>query len=266
MSSGDVTDRLRLICSEVGFALDSETPELVARLELLAEYTETTSDSERMISVAHAVFRYQEATRPAEAFSPSERRIVVLGCLFSDIGKTGPAGADVDGQRLVAEIFAVEGVRDDRQPVNEFFRTYFPADAEERIRRFSGLGLDPAISIREFWNLHSGWTLQIAEAGGVPPEAIAAAATHHLLEDVNPDAIVGADRNFTRQFGDNAAFDRAEKLVILVDKYDALRRRAGRSHEQAIQWLHDRIESNPRFRGDAEFASLIADLDAVAGP
>jgi hypothetical protein len=120
------------------------------------------------------------------------------------------------------------------------------------------------MSIREFWNHHSGWTLQIVEAGGVPPEVIAAAATHHLLDDVNPDRIVASDRRFSRPFGDNTSFDRAEKLIILLDKYDALRRRGGRTHDQAIAWLRERVDSSAAFHGDAEFLTLIADLDAVA--
>jgi hypothetical protein len=52
---------------------------------------------------------------------------------------------------------------------------------------------------------------------------------------------VASDRRFTRAFGDNAGFDRAEKLIILLDKYDALRRRGGRSHEQALAWLRERL-------------------------
>ncbi len=263
MSHGDLIERLRAICAEVGFDLGSVRPSLIDRMQLLAEHTETVSDCAQMTTMAAAVFRYLESTRPGDAFSDAERRIVVLGCLFSDIGKTGPADADAGGQRLIAEMFAVEGVRDDQQAVSEFMGTYFPADAEERIARFAALGLDPRMSIREFWNLHSSWTLQIMESGGVPPEAIAAAATHHLLDDVNPDAIVASTHVFTRPFGDNAAFDRAEKLVIVLDKYDALRRRARQSHEQAIAWLRDRVENNARFRGDAEFQSLIADLDAA---
>jgi hypothetical protein len=148
----------------------------------------------------------------------------------------------------------------------QFLRTYFPADAEERIRRFAALGLDPKMPLREFWNLHSTWTLEIVEAGGVPPEVIPAAAAHHLLEDVNPGPIVAVDRRFTRSFGDNATFDRAEKLIIVLDKYDALRRRGGRTHDEAIAWLRDRVANNPHFRGDVELATLIADLDAVVRP
>ena len=264
MSSGDAIERLGAICAEVGFDLASVKPSLLARLRLLAEHSETVTDSERMVVRVRDLFQYYETTKPSEAFSEMERRIVVLGCLFSDVGKTGPANADSDGQRLIVEMFAVEGVRDDKQPVTEFLSTHFP-DADERSRRLAALGLGPQMSIREFWNHHSGWTLQIVEAGGVPPEVIAAAATHHLLDDVNPDRIVASDRRFTRSFGDNASFDRAEKLIILLDKYDALRRRGRRTHEQAIAWLRERVESNTRFRGDQEFLTLIADLEAVAG-
>ena len=81
----------------------------------------------------------------------------------------------------------------------------------------------------------------------------------------NHGAIVASDHTFTRAFGDNAAFDRAEKLIILLDKYDALRRRGKRTHEQAISWLRERVENHARFRADPEFSSLIQALDDAVG-
>ena len=267
MGAPDTTDslqRLRAACAEVGFDFDSVAPAVVARIRLLAECTETVSDCERMIAIARDVFRYYDRVKPLASFNQAERRIVVLGCVFSDIGKTGLASASTSGQRLVLEMFAVEGVPDDTQPVTQFLRTYFPRDADERIRRFAELGLDPALTIREFWNLHSTWTLEIAEAGGVPPEVVAAAATHHLLDDINPRAIVDTQNRFTCPSGDNPAFDRAEKLIILLDKYDAVRRRGRRQHPQAIAWLRSCVEKSHHFHGDAELLTLIADLDEVA--
>jgi hypothetical protein len=266
LSPIETRQRLRALCAEVGFDFDSAGASVVARLQLLAEHTETVSDCEQMVARARQVFRYYETTKPGQAFSEGEQRIVVLGCLFSDIGKTGPVSADSNGQRLILEMFAVEGVRDETQGISQFFRTHFPADSDERLRRFAALGLDPRMSIREFWNLHSAWTLQIVEAGGVPPEAIPAAASHHLLDDINPDAIVASDRRFTRPFGDNPSFDRAEKLIILLDKYDALRRRGRRTHEHAIAWLRERVDHHVRFRSDTEFLTLLADLDIVLRP
>jgi hypothetical protein len=263
MGSSDAIERLRAICADVGFDLDDAKASVIARLRLLADHTETVADFEHMASRARDFFRFYQTTKPLEAFSEVERRIVVLGCLFSDVGKTGPGSADASGQRLIVEMFGVEGVEDDTQPVTRFLETHFPVDADERIRRFAALGLDPKMRIREFWNLHSTWTLEIMEDGGVPPEVIAAAATHHLLDNVNPGTIVDAERRFTRPFGNNASFDRPEKLIILLDKYDALRRRGRSTHDEAIAWLRDRVESNPSFRRDTEFSTLIADLDAA---
>ena len=254
---------LRGICAEVGFDLDLAKASLLERMRLLAEDSQFFADSIRIASYALAVFRHYEADRPSETFSLVERRTVVLGCLFSDIGKTGPERADADARRLIVEMFAVEGVRDDTMSVAVFLRTYFSADFEQRAARLEGLGLSPEMSIRQFWNLHSGWTLAIAETAGVPAEAVAAAASHHLLDGVNPQDIVGEDGRFTRAFGENLRFDRAEKLVIVLDKYDAVRRRGRRLHDETIAWLRERIEKHARFRGDAEFETLIADVDLV---
>jgi hypothetical protein len=259
----DCVDHLRRECAKIGFDLDSAGSALVERMALLSSLSKTVDDARRMASYATRVFHHYETTKPDKAFDFLERQTIVLACLFSDIGKTGPEHADAEGRRLIAEIFAVENVPDDTQPVESFFRKYFPADAEQRSRRLAALGIDPRISLRQFWNLHSGWTLAIAEAAGLPLEAVAAAATHHLLEDVNPEAIVGDDDGFTRRFGENATFDRAEKLVILLDKYDAVRRRGRRTHDETIAWLRDRIRKSPRFQHDAEFNELVSDLDTV---
>jgi hypothetical protein len=264
-SAEHCVDRLRRQCAAIGFDLDRAKSSLVERMRLLAEHSDTFEDAMRMSAYAERIFRHYDLTRPAASFSALERQTVVLASIFSDIGKTGPEHADADGRRLVAEAFAVENVRDEAQSFESFLGTYFPADAGERLARFRALGLDPAMSIRQFWNLHSGWTLAVAEAAGLPLEAVAAAASHHLLEDVNPRAIGGDDDRFTRRFGQNARFDRSEKLVILLDKYDAVTRRGSRTHDEAIAWIRDRIAKSPRFRDDQEFIALLEDVSAVLG-
>jgi hypothetical protein len=263
--AADFIEGLRVQCAAVGFDLDKAGSSLLERMCLLAKHSKVLDDARRMSTHADRIFRHYDTAKPAEGFTALERQTVVLACLFSDIGKTGPFEADAEARRVIAEAFAIDNVRDDTQPVHRFFRTYFAADAEERISRLSGLSLDPAMSMRQFWNLHSGWTLAIAEAAGLPLEAVAAAATHHLLEDINPQAIVGDEDRFTREFGQNATFDRAEKLVILLDKYDAVTRRGRRTHDEAIAWLRERIANSERFRGDEEFIELLADVDAVVG-
>jgi hypothetical protein len=263
MVSTSSFERLRAICADVGFDLEGVRPSILARMRLLAETTETLNDCEHAIRIANEIFRYYDVSKPLERFSALERRIVVVGTLFSDIGKSGPAGAALDGQRLVAEIFAVEGGIDGTTSVARFFEMYFPTDSAQRARRFGVLGLDPGMSMREFWNLHSAWTLQILQGDGVPPEAVPAAATHHILENVNPDSLISESGRFTRYFGRHASFERPEKLVILLDKYDAARRRGRCTHDQAIAILREVIARNPRFRADHGFLELIEDLNEV---
>ena len=258
--------RLGALCARAGLDMDRVSPAILSRMQLLAETTKTMSDCERCADLAEKIFRYVAAAKPLDCFTERERNTVLLGSLFSDIGKTGPAEADLDGQQLVAEMFAVESVLDSTMTVARFFDTYFPADAQQRVPRFCALGLDAGMSMREFWNLHTTWTLHILRGDGVPPEAVAAAATHHLLENVNPDAIVAEDGSLSEDLGAHARFDRAEKLVILLDKYDATRRRGRFTHAEAIRWLGELIEKNGRFRGDPCFLSLIEALDYVIEP
>lgn len=262
-SHDDPVERVRPYCAAVGFDLATAEGALLDRLRLIAEGSKTFDDAIRLASFAERVFRHYEETKPARAFTPEERRTVVLACLFSDIGKTGPPEADDTLRRYVVDVFAIENVKDDQQRLDTFLCAYFPTDADARIAAFAAVGIEPSITIRQFWNLHSVWTLAILEGAGVPPEAVAAAATHHLLEDVNPGAIVGADDRFTRRFGGNTAFDRAEKLVIILDKYDAARRRGHLSHEAAVAWLEDRIAKSERYRDDAELRELLADAKTV---
>jgi hypothetical protein len=80
---------------------------------------------------------------------------------------------------------------------------------------------------------------------------------------VNPDSIVANDGCFTKYTGEHSSFDRPEKLVILLHKYDAARRRGLRTHDEAIRWLRDVIAGDHRFCGDEAFFALIEDLDAV---
>ncbi len=256
--------RLRAICAHSGLDLDAVDPTILQRMRLLAETTETLRDCERATDIAEDIFRYYDAFKPPrEHFTELERRTVVIGTLFSDIGKSGPAHATADGQRLVAEMFSVERVLDGKSSVTSFFASYFRDDADDRGTRFSALGLDVEMSMREFWNLHSVWTLEILRGDGVPPQAVAAAATHHLLENVNPHEMFVSDQRLHKYVGDGCTFARPEKLVILLDKYDAARRRGRRTHSEAITWLRELLDTHPRFSRDREFFALIDGLDGA---
>lgn len=284
-------NRLLQMLADFGADPDTVKPEVLARMRLLAETTETVRDCERAVAIAERVFARRAERKPAEAFTDLEKRTVALGSLFSDIGKTGPAGAAPEEQKIIAEMYAVEEVPFKEiatMTVADFFRRYFPADAEERIRAFNNLALDPQtlsalkdadidrdpsrLTMRQFYDLHSFWTLDIIHDDGVPAEAVGAAATHHLLDladkrgRIQLDRIVGGDNRFLADFGENLSFDRAEKLVTILDKYDAARRRGKLSHADAITRVDTIIAESPRFADDEEFKELLSDLAAAGDP
>jgi hypothetical protein len=249
------------VCARARLRVELLEPHVTRRMVLLAELTSTFEDCARAIDLAEEIFVYCDDH--GAPFTATEQTIVRVGSLFSDIGKTGPLRASATQQRVVARVFAVEGVRNEHVPLVEFLHSHFGDDATEATTQLHALGLDIHMTLRAFWNLHSGWTFELLQNAGLPLEAVAAAAAHHLLEDVNPQSIVADDNRFTRNFGENVAFDRSEKLVILLDKYDAVRRRGRRDHRAAIGWLHRLLETHQRFGKDSEFRALIDVLDAA---
>ncbi len=254
---------LRLVAREAGLDLDAVNPRIKERLELLHQKTLTVADEYVAIKMAKAVFAYYGASVPERSLSEEEERTVTVGTLFTDIGKTGPREAPRELQECITEIFGIDDHVEQTTPLESFLNTYFSADAARRAELLRRNGLDPAMTMRQFWDRHSLWTLEIIKGDGVPPEAIAGAATHHILEGVNPEKIVGDDGTFTKNFGHNTSLNRPEKLVIALDKYQAALRRGGKTHAEAIERLRTRIGTNSRFKDDAEFAAIIGDLDAA---
>ncbi len=247
--------------ARAGVRTEDLHPMLIERMRLLLERTETVDDCERATRLAEFVFDRFDGG--GKAFSDVEKATVRWGSLFSDIGKTGPERANPEQQQLIADMFSIERVPDGTISVDVFLHTYFPDDAPERVERFESLGLDSLMTMREFWNLHVGWTLELLHDRVAFPEFVPAAAAHHMLEHVNPAALVDDDDRFTLPYGTNTEFDRAEKLIIILDKYDAARRRSGHDHEAALQWLRQLINRNPRFSDDQEFIELLHVLDGV---
>ncbi len=258
----DTVKHLEKALSRAGIQPDELDPLLAQRMRLLASHTETVADSVQIIDLAERVF--ERCVSLGQPFSDVEKSTVVLGSLFSDIGKTGPAHATLPQQQLIVDMFSVERVPNGLISVEEFFRTYFPKDADARLLTFEGLGQDCQMTMRAFWNLHVGWTLELLRDRLVFREAVPAAASHHLLEHINPDSIVSEDGSYTLPFGSNAEFNRAEKLIVILDKYDASRRRSGLDHDGAMSWLRQLISKNLRFGQDEQFPQLLDVLDEVA--
>ncbi|OGN03199.1 MAG: hypothetical protein A2651_02200 [Candidatus Yanofskybacteria bacterium RIFCSPHIGHO2_01_FULL_42_12] len=258
-------DHIQELFKELGVNFEEINPNIIKKLRLLSERTETFRDEERSLGIAHALFQYYEEKLSDEKFTEDEQRTVLVGTIFTDIGKTGPRNATLEQETIILDIYNVENlIAPEKTSLLEFIHNNFPEDGEERLSAIEAIdGISRNMTMREFYNLHPRWTLEIVSGDGVPPEAVAAAATHHMLEGINPEEIVDKDGRFTKYFGDNMFFDRAEKLIIILDKYDAFRRRGGKEHKKAIELVKDKIESNPNFTGDKEFEELLNNLDTM---
>jgi len=257
-------DYLRELFKELGLDVEKMNPNIVRKLLLLNERTETFKDEERSVHVARALFRYYEKNLLDIRFTDAEQRTVLIGTMFTDIGKTGPRNATPEQENLILDIYGIKNIIDPKKiTLEQFVNDNFPEDAASRLTTLKEMGVEGDITMREFYNLHAKWTLETISGDGVPPEAVAVAATHHMLEGINPEEIVGKDGRFTKYFGDNLFFDRAEKLIILLDKYDAFRRRGKKEHKEAIELVRDKIRSNPNFTKDKEFEELLTNLDAM---
>lgn len=258
-------ERMRFLLTEIGLDIEKIRPDIIDRLILLAELTKVVEDEHSAIHLARAVFGWYESNRPESKWTEREQKTVIIGTIFSDVGKTGPRRASVEQQRVIAAIYSVDskdwGSEEDKLSVAKYIEKYFPEDYDRRIKVYVSAGLDPEITMREFWNLHAEWTLQIISGDGVPAEAVVAAASHHFIQGINPENIIAADGRFTKYFGENLSFDRAEKLICVLDVYDAFRRRGQMGHEQAILALRKKVDSSKSFAGDKGFHELIDVVD-----
>src|SRR3989338_5024526 len=261
-------DHITKLFLELGIDIKAVHPNIVRKLRLLNEKTKKFfEDEEQALHLARMLFRYYEEKLPDGVFTEEEKRIVLVGTIFTDIGKTGPRDATPEQEELILSIFNVESKKPGQAEtlsLQTYLQINFPDKYNNMIEKISVIsGLSPEMTMRQFWNMHSQWTLDIISGDGVPSEAIAAAAAHHLLEGVNPEEIVGKDGRFTRYFGANISFDRPEKLIIILDKYYAARRRSDATHEEAIKFVSNKIKSNKWFSKDKEFEELLNNLDAM---
>ena len=259
--------RVNALLNEVGLAPEAIAPRIKDRLVLLEKITPTIEDETAAIAMARGVFDTAEIA--GRAYTEEEQREVIIGTLFTDIGKSGPLEATPKQSRIIAKMYAIENIPEDDVfgSVEAFLSKYFSnnedVDTKAELRNL-GLDIDN-LKMRDFYNLHTKWTLEILLGDGVPKEAIPAAAAHHHMRGDNPDSILNKrdEYNSGFDFGQNHTFDRPEKLVSILDMYDAYRRRSKLSHESAMVKIRSWVNTtdNRHYADDSELDIILEDLD-----
>lgn len=259
-------DKINTILQEVEIDPDTVAEDIKHRLEIIDKHTLFIEDERRAINIAKKIFDCAESQgRP---YTDDEKRIVKIGTIFTDVGKSGPRDATEEQSNLIARMYAKENIpaEDVKGSVRNFLNKYFSSHGKE-MEIFTSMGLDPdKLTMRDFYNLHSTWTLEIITGDGIPEETVPAAACHHHLRGDNPGNILDSHDRYRKKFGKNFSYNKPEKLVNILDLYDAYRKRSGKSHEETIKILHEIIGTvqDSRYAHDPEFIEIIDDLEAAA--
>lgn len=196
-----------------------------------------------------------------------------MASLVHDVGKSGPAEANPEEQVAFVEIFnldfpygeLVDGLSVNEMPLEKalLFKVasgeLTEGRAEELIelievasQRQAVRSVDTKISRKtpmgSVWSAHSYWTYAILQKAEMPETLVETAASHHLLEGHDP-ARVGLE-NITSSIASLEVADKYQAYrvrLIVADKYQAYRKRSGKTHDETLVIMRERIEE--RFEG-----------------
>lgn len=240
---------------------------VIHRLILLEQYSRFNEDSrmiERAMQKVLSVLEKRQAGKfPRLTFSEEQRREASIASLLHDIGKSGPAQATPEQQMTIIGLFSAEDLKDPRQKVEDAIRMAFGGKADGMISTLGFAGVEPSMTMREFYDLHASWTKEILEANsdGVSERVRIIAATHHIDRGINPYDIpeeevpmeslaIGAAEYYIEAF--------EKRILMAVDKYQAAVRRSGADHEKAIS-----VVKNILGKKYANDEIMLAVLDAI---
>lgn len=192
-------------------------------------------------------------------FSPEQLKSIALASFLADIGKAfTPA---------VTRLFSAENIKNQSQTVLDTIRERFPDEETNLIPELQKVGVKSDISMREFWDLHIGWTNEIL---GAYPETfnelvLTVAASHHGDRKLDP-------RNVLEKSADGKSVKIKNTIslelkyaiftLMTVDKYQARMVRGKATHEATMHYLEGALSE---YSGDPEMKNVLAVLYELGG-
>ncbi|MEN9341824.1 MAG: hypothetical protein RIQ54_80 [Candidatus Parcubacteria bacterium] len=242
---------------------------IIERLALIETRYRRFNDDSRMICRGlRNLFDYITHTSPQQlSISETEINKTVLAGFIHDIGKSGPATVGPEHQAMVVDIYGIEGVRDGTASISSVLREHRPEDADRFLSLLSELGITEHTTMREFWNLHGVWTHDILEqyqCAGIDRETRIIAGSHHIAEGINPYHVT--DSTIPLGAIEIGALEQyldviEERALIIIDKYQASRRRSETSHETAMTVVRSIIEK--KFDHDPIMQFILSAIDTL---
>lgn len=220
--------------------------ELQERVVTMNEHQKTMDDDAACARLAMAVKDYRQKTGNEDPLSTEDWQHVGIASMFTDTGKSGPREATGEQSRLINVMYGEDALLRPNPAawtverfLNEYIKSY---DTKEALNLLGEVDIPPDMSMRDFYNLHAGWSYNlIKDEPRLSKDVKVMAGLHHLLEGVNPEGLVDLSDDTLQIPSLDRTVDEREIWVMLLDKFQARLRRGGVSEEAAVGWLRDYV-------------------------
>lgn len=242
---------IRGFAEEIGLNWDSLTPEFKRKLFKTIPLNHLEA-SRNMNELATLIIESPEISKLSPTLNKEEIRQAIL---LTDIGKSGPLEATEAESELIIEIFKKNNIENsEKTKIGDFCLRELPKsiDLEKMIATLNSLsqyGVYSNTTMREFYNMHTVWSRSILDSEPQISEDVKKIIDHHhALEGVNAQDTLSLK----------------DKIVISIDKYDAVRDRGKKFHEEAINWIQNEKLQKGQYKDDLEFQTILEVLKKVA--
>lgn len=206
---------------------------------------------------------------PQLCLSKEQRADARAAAILHDIGKSGPATADLEEQKIIVKIFADERKHEEESLVAGAFPEIFGTEQTEEIwQSLEKCGLDRQSTFRQFWDQHAQWTHDILEKypQGLNQRTRIIAGSHHIDHRINPynlkESEIPLTANVIGTLEDYA--DALEgRVLIAMDQYEASLRRSHMPHEEAFVWVCKNLAKSKKFEKDELMKLVLKVIDKL---
>lgn len=244
--------------------------ELINRL-ILFERESTFNEDARLIergmdNVLYFLEKHSKDKQSRLVLTEEQKINGRLAALLHDIGKSGPAHANREEQEAVIKLYAIESINTPSCSVGDIVAERFDKQqAEELLGKLAACLVFPEMTMRQFWNLHAKWTyeLLLKYPEGLNNHIQIIAGSHHLDNGISPHILLKTNAPLKSDIIETLGGevnDLEERILMVVDKYQAVVRRGGVDHEAAIAWVRNNLV---KYGKDDSLQSVIDAVDEL---
>jgi hypothetical protein len=245
--------------------------EMADRLLIIEKNSKFNNDSRMICEGFQNVLDKMMETSYAmkNSLTAKQRQEGELAAFLHDIGKSGAAEADLRGQVSVIKLFSADQFTypiDPNKTVSDAISECFPEEYDEMMKNLAQSGVDKEMTMRQFYDKHAEWTHDILEKF---PETVTkrtrlVAGSHHMDRGVNPCHLSENEvpmESFLIGVLENYVDVLEEKILMVVDKYQASISRGHSTHEKAVEIV--RKIFSEKYSGDPIINLIINTIDEL---